>query len=98
MEPDGLFMSSSSQIEIQLCNCGKKRTSFELFKREETVDHGSIVTVGGRGQDDEEHEEVETPQVLPLVPCDVGELLPGNPEEAGGPRGIEGRYSAHCGC
>jgi hypothetical protein len=70
-------------------------TLFELVEREETVNHGSIVTVGGRGQHDKDHEEVETPQVAPLEPCDGGELLPGDLEEAGSGRGIVSSGATH---
>ena len=58
-------------------------TFSELIQRKQPVDHGTIVTIGGTGQDNEEQEEVGVPQVLELPPTHVGELFACNFEVAG---------------
>lgn len=50
------------------------------LERLETVDHGSIVTVGGRGEHDEAQADVGLPQRRVLVPGDSRELTPGEAE------------------
>lgn len=51
-------------------------------ERLQTVDHGAIVTVGGRGQDDEAQADVSPPERRVLVPGHSWELTPSKAESA----------------
>ena len=61
---------------------------FELLQREKTVNHGPIVTIGGRSQDNKEEEEIGLPQVWKLEPVDIGKIFAGHPKVALHKRGI----------
>lgn len=57
-------------------------TLIELVQRQQSVHHGSIVTVRRRGKNGEGEKKVGGPKVLPVPPRDVGELLSSNGEVA----------------
>ena len=83
IEPDGWCMSVSCQCCLSIAETNML-TVIELVQRQQTVNHGSIVTVGCRCQNGEGEQKVGRPKVRLAPPRDVGELSSSNAEVAWG--------------
>lgn len=75
MDPEGLCISEVSSADDTYYIAFAPTVS-ELVEREKTVNHRTIITVGGTSQDDKEEHQVSASQVLQLEPSDGGEFLP----------------------
>lgn len=68
-------------------------TAFPLRQTLQTVHHGTIITVGGRCEHNEQEADIEASHALLLVPCDARELLSRQFEG-----GLLGAVEIHCEC
>jgi hypothetical protein len=82
-DADGWWKSVDNQYMFQIQDASR-HTRFPDIEGLEAVHHGTIVTIGGTGDDDEHQTDVVSSQTRVSKPVDLGELASRKTEVAFG--------------